>query len=180
MPPPDVALPGYTVELESEWVELLRGGVTFYYNIKSKISLWEKPRAYKPSVLFDLSFICPYFIDSSTSSLFVRFSNFQYLIPNSEKLGTSDWRKIYLNTYKSYFYNVKSREVQWHVPDEVKEVVQELKGIFIHFFLFICLEKRQQEKLKQKEDIDLVESVSKRKFEDDSDDDAKRAKVDNR
>ena len=50
MPPPDVAMPGYAVELESEWVELTRGSMTFYYNIKSKTSLWERPRDYKPSV----------------------------------------------------------------------------------------------------------------------------------
>lgn len=87
----------------------------------------------------------------------------------SEKLGSSEWRKIYLNTYKSYFYNTKTKQIQWEIPEEVKDIVQELK------------EKRQEEKLRQKEDIDKVEKRKHEAYDSDEDEeDAKKQKVEER
>eukprot|EP01112_Ceratiomyxa_fruticulosa_P014291 TRINITY_DN4081_c0_g1_i1.p1 TRINITY_DN4081_c0_g1~~TRINITY_DN4081_c0_g1_i1.p1 ORF type:complete len:703 (-),score=205.05 TRINITY_DN4081_c0_g1_i1:95-2203(-) len=89
-PPAPTNPPEYWGEYKS------KEGAIFYYNSKTKVSVWEKPADYDP---FRIK-------PTKPSSWTV--------------LGDTDWRKVHTENLLSYYYNVITKEATWEFPEELR------------------------------------------------------------
>ena len=81
MPAPDGEPTESSKENESNWVELKRDGLTFYYNYKYEVSLWEKPPSFLTSVCirsFQEFSLTNFIVGSSKTNIRVREISFLY------------------------------------------------------------------------------------------------------